>query len=70
MKTIDVDELLNIRVIISEVVSSLNNDGEIESSGITEVQTETSVVAEVVWKEYTPVGKVGEEVEANFVTAK
>ena len=48
MKTIDVDELLNIRVIISEVVSSLNNDGEIESSGITEVQTETSVVAEVV----------------------
>ena len=45
MKTIDVDELFNIRVIISEFEASLNDDDKIESSGITEVQTETPVVA-------------------------
>ena len=41
MKTIDVDELFNRRFIISEVESSLNDDDQIESPGITEVQTET-----------------------------
>ena len=41
MKTIDVDELFNRRFIISEVESSLNDDDQIESPGITEGQTET-----------------------------
>ena len=45
MKNIDIDELFNRRIIISEVEYSLNDDDEIELSGITEGQTETPVVA-------------------------
>ena len=45
MKPIDVDELFNIRVIISELEASLNDDEKIESSRITEGQIETPVVA-------------------------
>ena len=41
MKPMDVDEFLNRRVIVSELEESLNNDDTIESSGITDVQTET-----------------------------
>ena len=45
MKNIDIDELFNRKIIISEVEYSLNDDDEIELSGITEGQTETPVVA-------------------------
>ena len=45
MKPIDVDELFNRRFIISEFEDSLNDDDAIDASGITESQTETSVVA-------------------------
>ena len=50
MKLIDVDEFFNRGVIISELEASLNNDDKIYASRITEVQTETSVVAEVIQK--------------------
>ena len=50
MKPIDVDELFNRRVIISELEYSLNDDNTIDTSFIKEVQKETSVVAEVVQK--------------------
>ena len=60
MKPMDVDKLFNIRVIISELEASLNGDYAVEASGITEVQTETSVVAEVAQKEDIPMVGVGE----------
>ena len=47
IKPMDVDELLNRRVIRSELESSLNDDDEIDASGITEGQKEASFVAEV-----------------------
>ena len=50
MKPIDVDKLLNRRVITSELGARLSDDGAIDASGIIEGQTETSVVAEVVQK--------------------
>ena len=50
MKPMDVDELFNRRVIISELESRWNNDYAIDASGINEGQTETSVVSEVVKK--------------------
>ena len=45
MKTMDADKLFNRRVIISELESSFNDDDTIDSSGITEVQIETAVIA-------------------------
>ena len=45
MKPIDVDELFNRRVIISELESSLNDDDAIESSVVPEGKTEASFVA-------------------------
>ena len=45
MKPIDVDELLNIRVIIRELESSLNDDDTIGASVVIEDETEASVVA-------------------------
>ena len=50
MKPIYVDELFNRRVIISELEASLKDDGSIDASFITQGQTETEVVAEVVKK--------------------
>ena len=50
MKPMDFDELFNRRVILSELEACLNDDYTIEAPGITEVQTETSVVAEVFQK--------------------
>ena len=41
----------------------MNDDDAIDVSGITEGQIEIVVVAEVVQKEYIPMGGVGEEVE-------
>ena len=70
MKPMDLDKLFNRRVIISELEASFHYDYEIGASGITEVQTETAVVAELLWKEDIPVGEVGEEVEANVVPEK
>ena len=70
MKPIYVDELFTRRVIISELEASLNDCDAIDASGITEVQTEIAVVAEVVQKEYIAVGEVGEEVEATVVPEK
>ena len=43
-----VDELFNRRVITSELEASLNDDDEIDTSGITEGQIETAAVVEVV----------------------
>ena len=40
--------------------ASLSNDDAIDVSGITYSRPETAVVSEVVQKEDTPVGKVGE----------
>ena len=60
MKPMDVDELLNIRVIISELEARLNDDDEIDASGITESQIEIVVVAELAQQEYIPMGGVGE----------
>ena len=51
MKPMDLDKLFNRRVIISELEASLNDDDAIDASGITECQTETAVVAEVVKEE-------------------
>ena len=48
MKPMDGDKSFNRRVIISKLEASLNDDDEIDASGITEVQIETVVVAEVV----------------------
>ena len=45
MKLMDVDELFNIRVIICSLEERLNDDNAIDASGITEGQTETSVIA-------------------------
>ena len=70
MKPMDVDELLNIRVIISELEARLNDDDEIDASGITESQIEIVVVAELAQQEYIPMGGVGEEFEATVVTEK
>ena len=53
---------------ISELEDSLNDDDAIDASGITEGQTKTLVFVEVLQKEYTPMGEVDEEVEANVVT--
>ena len=50
MKPIDVDKFFNTRFIIIELEVSLDDDDAIDASGITEVQTETSVVAELVQK--------------------
>ena len=50
MKPIGVDELFNIRVIISELEYSLNDDDTIDASWITKYQTETAVVAGLVIK--------------------
>ena len=44
MKPIDVNKLLNRRVIISGLEDSLNDDDTIYASRIAEVQTETSVI--------------------------
>ena len=52
---IDVDKLFNRRVIISELETILNDYDAIDALGITKVQKETSVVAEVVQKEDIPV---------------
>ena len=41
----DVDELFNIRVIISEFEARLNDDDSIDASQITDFQTETEGVA-------------------------
>ena len=49
-KPIDIDELFNRRVIISEFGASLTNDNAIEASGITEGQTETAGAAWVAQK--------------------
>ena len=48
MKPIDVDEIFNIRVIISELESSLNDDDTIDSSVVTEGEIEASVLVEVL----------------------
>ena len=50
MKPMDIDELFNRRVVISELEACLNDDDAIDASGITEGQTETEIVAEVVQK--------------------
>ena len=50
MKPIDVDKFFNTRFIIIELEVSLDDDDAIDALGITEVQTETSVVAELVQK--------------------
>ena len=50
MKHMDVNKLFNRRFIISELEECLNDDDAIGASGITEGQTETTVVAEVVQK--------------------
>ena len=70
MKPIHADELFNRRVIISELESSFNNDDAIDTSGITEVQTETAVVTELVQKEDRTVVEVSEEVESTVVLEK
>ena len=60
MKPMDVDELFNRRVIISELEAHFNDDNSIDASGITYIQTETLVVAEVVQKYYIQLGGVSE----------
>ena len=47
MKPVDVDEILNRRIIISELGSSLNNDDAIYASVVTKAETEASAVSEV-----------------------
>ena len=47
LKPIDVDEFFNRKVIISDLVSSLNSDDAIYASIVTVDRTEESVVAEV-----------------------
>ena len=56
LKPIDVDEFFNRKVIISDLVSSLNSDDVIYASIVTVDRTEESVVAEVENKTllYTP----------------
>ena len=56
LKPIDVDEFFNRKVIISDLVSSLNSDDAIYASIVTVDRTEESVVAEVENKTllYTP----------------
>ena len=60
MKPIYVDELFNIRAIIRKLEDYFNDFDAIVASGITQVQTETEVVAELVQKEDILVGEMGE----------
>ena len=60
MKHIDVNEFFNITSIISELESSLNDDDAIDSSVVTEGETEASVVAEVVQEADITMGEVGD----------
>ena len=50
IKPIDVDDLFNIRFIMSELEASFNDNDTFNSSGITEGQTEAEVVEEVLQK--------------------
>ena len=70
LKPIGFDELFDIRVIICELETILNDDDAIEALGIKEVQTETVVVEEVLQKEDIPVGELGEEIKATVVPEK
>ena len=60
MKPIDVDKLFNRRIIISELESSLNDDDAIDTSVVTEGQTEASVVAELVQEADRTLYELGE----------
>ena len=62
----NVDKFFNIKVIISELEQRFNDDYATDVSGITDGQTETVVVAEVVNTNYITVGEVGGEVEDNI----
>ena len=59
IKPIGFDELFNRRVIISELEASFNYYYAIDASGITEGQTETAVVAELVQNEAITMVEVG-----------
>ena len=50
MTPMDVDKFFNRRVVISELEAHLNDDDAIDVSWITESQTETAVVTEVLQK--------------------
>ena len=62
----NVDKFFNIKIIISELEQHFNDDYAADVSGITDSQTETVVVAEVVNTNYITVGEVGGEVEDNI----
>ena len=70
MKPIGVDEFFNRRVIISGQEAHLNDDNTIDSSGITDGQAETVVVADFLQKEDILMGGGGEEFEVTVVTKK
>ena len=63
MKPIDVGECLNRRVVIRELVSSLNEYNKIDAPVGAQGKTEASVVADVVQFYGINMGEVGEELE-------
>ena len=70
IKSTDVDEFFNIRVIIHELEYSLNGDYAINTSVETEGETESSIVAKLVQKYDITVDEVGIEIEVTVVTEK
>ena len=60
MKPIDVDELFNRRVIISELEYSLNDDDTIDASVVSGGEIKSSFVAKLVQESDIIVGEVGE----------
>ena len=56
IETIDVGEFFNIRVIILELESILNNDDAIDASVVAEGETQSSVVSEVVQEDLKTLG--------------
>ena len=56
IETIDVGEFFNIRVIILELESILNNDDAIDASVVAEGETQPSVVSEVVQEDLKTLG--------------
>ena len=56
IETIDVGEFFNIRVIILELESILNNNDAIDASVVAEGETQSSVVSEVVQEDLKTLG--------------
>ena len=70
MKPMDVYKFFNRRVIIIELEACFNDDYAIDAPGITQGQIETAAVVEVLQREYTPVGELGEEAKYTVVPEK